>query len=77
LEAVTYFSAAIFSAIVSKVPSEVVAGAAGLFISIRSAYTLIYMSPLNGVIRSLAFMAGMATAVGLFFISAEYYQKNN
>ncbi len=80
-EALIYFSAATLAGIAvangknsTSLPFEVVEGYAGLFILTRTLYTWIYMTPsLNGVLRSLSFMAGMVATVGFIFVTGSHY----
>ena len=73
LEAFSYFAAAILSAVVTNVPKDVVEGAAALFIGIRVLYTIVYLSPLNGSLRSLIWGTGLLVAFNLIYIASTYY----
>jgi uncharacterized MAPEG superfamily protein len=77
-EALIYFSAAVLSAMVTKVPSDSVEGFAGIFLFCRSLYTLVYVTPsLNGILRSVAFVAGLATTSCMFIVAGQRYKSNN
>ncbi len=57
-----------------KVPSDVVKGAAGLFIVSRIFFTAIYMIPaLNGKLRTFMFVIGITLAIGLLISAANRY----
>jgi uncharacterized MAPEG superfamily protein len=76
LEAFGYYSTAIGLSIVTKVPNDVISGAAGLFLTARVLYVCIYLSPLNGLPRTLCWGIGILTSLALIFISSSYYAKN-
>lgn len=70
LEAFGYFSIAILSCILMKVPRTTIEGASSVFVLIRILYTSIYLGPLNGVLRTVAWSLGIAVAVDLMLQAA-------
>lgn len=76
LEAASYFSAAIIAAVATNVPSEIVQGAASSFVLVRVLYTSVYLTALNGPLRSLVWSVGVWISVDLLFKSADQYAKN-
>ncbi len=73
-ESLIYYTPAVLSALVMKVPSDVVKGAAGLFIVSRIIFTAIYMIPaLNGKLRTVMFVIGISAAIGLLISAANRY----
>ena len=74
LEALSYHSIAVLCAIVTGVPSQVISGAAAIFILARIAYLVIYITPsLNGILRSLSFLVAIITDVILITLASQYY----
>jgi uncharacterized MAPEG superfamily protein len=74
LEAFTYYAAAILLALVCKVPKDVTDGAAGAFVACRTLYTAVYISPLNGSLRTLTFALGLVCCVSLMMFAASRYE---
>jgi uncharacterized MAPEG superfamily protein len=73
-EALVYYAPAVISAVVMKVPHDIVTGAAGLFITSRVVFTFVYMTPaLNGLLRTLMFVLGIAASIGLILAAASRY----
>mmetsp|Transcript_4671 Transcript_4671/g.5120 ORF Transcript_4671/g.5120 Transcript_4671/m.5120 type:complete len:164 (-) Transcript_4671:164-655(-) len=75
MEALIYFSAALLSAVVTKVPADIVSGAASAFILVRILYTTFYLTPLNGPLRSLAWAIGVWICVDISLKAADLYSK--
>jgi uncharacterized MAPEG superfamily protein len=73
LEAFSYFSVAVLSALLAKVPHSSVEGAASLFIVIRILYTTIYLGPLNGILRTVAWSLGLVVCADLLLIAGSHY----
>ena len=76
LEAFSYYAAAIAMSLIAKVPNSVLSGAAGLFVTARVLYSLIYASELNGFPRTVAWTVGVVTSVGLIFIASQHANAN-
>ena len=73
LEAFSYWSVAMLSAMVSKVDYEVLSGATSVFLVIRSLYTFVYMSSLNGAPRTYLFFASAFFTLAMFGIAGNKY----
>eukprot|EP00981_Chlorochromonas_danica_P012342 scaffold4841_cov259-Ochromonas_danica.AAC.15 len=53
MEALIYFPACLLSALSVRVDKEIIESAAGLFLTLRVIYTAIYLSSLNGPLRTV------------------------
>ena len=74
LEAFSYYSIAVILAICTKVDKELLSGVAGAFVACRVAYTAVYLSPLNGPLRTLTFIGGVVCSVFLMLTAASNYE---
>lgn len=78
LEAFSYYSSAVALCAIAKVDRAVLGGGAGLFLVLRTAYTIVYISRLNdvgrGKLRQAVFAAALTLALGLTGLAAEKYE---
>lgn len=72
-EALIFFSVSVLSALHANVDSRVIAQAGAQFVLLRAAYTGVYLSPLNGWLRSVVWALGVLTSQGLM---VEAYKKS-
>eukprot|EP01039_Chlorochromonas_danica_P004454 gene4454-4879_t len=72
-EALIYFSISVLSALTTNVDSRVIAQAGAQFVLLRAAFTGVYLSPLNGWLRTAFWTLGVLTSQGLL---VEAYKKS-
>jgi uncharacterized MAPEG superfamily protein len=75
LEAFVYFSISILSAIVTKVDRQTIEKTAGLFLLVRSTYTMVYLSSLNGAARSFCWIMGVILSIGLMVCAMQKFDE--
>jgi uncharacterized MAPEG superfamily protein len=77
LEAFVIFSTAVLLALTTKVPKYVVNGAATAFLLCRCLYTVVYLTSLNGYLRTVVFAMGMFICVSLMISAAGRFDPNS
>lgn len=75
LEAFSYYSAAILASLHAGVDDALIGGAATAFIGVRTLYNIVYLSPLNGVLRMFIFGTGLSISALLFYTAGNKYQQ--
>lgn len=70
-EAFSYYTATLILSILCQVPNDVVRGFAGFFLTNRILYMLVYLSSLNGPLRSVVFFAGLFAVLFMLGFAAE------
>lgn len=73
LEALMIYSISVLSALVAHLSLDLIQGVAGIFLIARTAYTVAYLSSLNGPLRSVAWFAGLLLCLGLLYSASTKY----
>ncbi len=74
LEAFTYYSIAIISAVITHVDRHTIENAATCFIFVRVVYTVVYVTPaLNGLLRTIVWVLGLVIAFHLLYLASLKY----
>jgi uncharacterized MAPEG superfamily protein len=74
LEAFSYYSAAVLASLHAGVDSALLGGAATAFVAVRALYNIVYLTPLNGALRSAVFGTGLSISALLFYTAGNKYQ---
>jgi uncharacterized MAPEG superfamily protein len=78
LEAFSFFSVAILLGLNTNLKSDILDGAAGLFLLARIAYTIVYLTPsLNGFNRTVCWAIGMIIILLLMIVSGLKYAQDS
>eukprot|EP01039_Chlorochromonas_danica_P000752 gene752-816_t len=77
MEALIYFPACLLSALSVRVDKEIIESAAGLFLTLRVIYTAIYLSSLNGPLRTVVWFTALFVCLGLLTSAYDRYDEHS